>query len=246
MNAAAIFLVVAVSLFTVTAMVWDVRFKKIPNKLTIPFFFAGWVFQLVMSLLYGWQHLGSAALGFLVGFGVLFILWFIGGGGGGDVKLMGALSVWLGFQMTLWVMLVSTLIVLFTTTGVVLWSVVTRGTRRTKAQYLGTGKSVAGAKPVRETTEDKLSRRVMTYAGPVALATWMVLAWNYPLLTARMQASEQSEPAHPVSDTPPDQQPADVVRETGAAETASPDAVPAEPEPATATPEQDSTEPSET
>lgn len=183
-------LVVAVSVFTLAAMVWDTRYKKIPNKLTIPMFFAGWVFQIGMSLMYGWHHLGSAALGFLVGFGVLFVLWFIGGGGGGDVKLMGALSVWLGYQMTIWVMFVSTFIVLVATVGVVLWSLAAKGFKGTKKQYLATGKTPAGQKAIKETSEDKLKRRVMTYAGPVGLATWVVLAWNYPQLNAKLDAVE--------------------------------------------------------
>ncbi len=192
MSPSAIILVVAVSLFTVTAMVWDVRFKKIPNKLTIPMFFAGWVFQIGMSVMYGWHHLGSAVLGFLVGFGILFVLWFIGGGGGGDVKLMGALSVWLGFQLTLWVMLTSTVIVLLLTIGVILWSLASKGLKGTKKKYLGTGKTPAGQKPVAETSEDKLKRRVMTYAGPVGLATWLVLAWNYPQLNPEVGADEEA------------------------------------------------------
>ncbi len=194
MTPGSIILVVAVSIFTVAAMVWDVRFKKIPNKLTIPMFFAGWVFQIAMSVMYGWQHLGSAALGFLVGFGVLFVLWFIGGGGGGDVKLMGALSVWLGFRLTLWVMLVSTVIVLVVTIFVMVWSLSSRGLKRTKKQYLGTGKTSAGKKPVRETSDDKLNRRVMTYAGPVGLATWLVLAWSYPQFTSNVGADEVAPP----------------------------------------------------
>ncbi len=194
MTPGSIILVVAVSIFTVAAMVWDVRFKKIPNKLTIPMFFAGWVFQIAMSVMYGWEHLGSAALGFLVGFGVLFVLWFIGGGGGGDVKLMGALSVWLGFRLTLWVMLVSTIIVLAVTIFVMLWSLSSKGLKRTKKQYLGTGKTTSGKKPVRETTDDKLKRRVMTYAGPVGLATWLVLAWTYPQFTPDAGADEVSPP----------------------------------------------------
>ena len=199
MTPSAIILVVAVSLFTVAAMVWDVRFKKIPNKLTIPMFFAGWIFQIGMSLMYGWQHLGSAALGFLVGFGILFVLWFIGGGGGGDVKLMGALSVWLGFQLTLWVLFVSTFIVLLTTVGVVVWSLGAKGLKRTKSQYLGTGKTSAGKKAVKETSEDKLKRRVMTYAGPVGLATWLVLAWNYPMLNPKLEAEEDPTPPEAIS-----------------------------------------------
>src|SRR5690606_5375525 len=86
----------------------------------------------------------------------------------------------------------STLIVLFATVGVVVWSLVAKGLKRTKQQYLGTGKTSAGQKPVRETTDDKLKRRVMTYAGPVGLATWLVLAWNYPQLNPEAGAVEKS------------------------------------------------------
>lgn len=183
-------LIFAVSLFTAATIAWDVRFKKIPNQLTIPMFFAGWVYQLVMSMLYGWHHLGSAALGFLLGFGILFVLWFVGGGGGGDVKLIGALSVWLGFQMTLYVLILSTLIVLVSTVGVVLWSLIVRGARSTKGQYLGTGKNQDASAPRSETASDKVNRRVMTFAGPVGIATWVVLFWFYPQLTTQLSADE--------------------------------------------------------
>lgn len=182
MNPASMVLVAAAGLFTAVAAFWDIRTKRIPNKLTLPMFFAGWVYQLIISIMYGWHHLGSAALGFLVGFGILFVLWFIGGGGGGDVKLMGALSVWLGFQMTLYVLFVSTLLVLLSTVAVIVSNLATRGLKQTKEKYLATGKSPAGQKPQSESRDQKLGRRVMAYAGPVAVATWMVLVWNLPSL----------------------------------------------------------------
>ena len=192
MNPMLIVLILAVSAYCVATIVSDVRLKKIPNKLTIPMFFAGWIFQIVMSVMYGWHHLGSAALGFVVGFGIFFLLWFIGSGGGGDVKLIGALSVWLGFRMTLAVLVVSTVIVLLMTIGVVIWSVFARGGKATKQKYVGTGKTAAGQKPQGETVEAKLDRRVMTFAGPVGLATWVVLAWFYPQLSADLSGAEKS------------------------------------------------------
>lgn len=91
LSVASLVLVVVVAAFTAAAAVWDIRERRIPNKLTLPVFFAGWIYQAVF---HGWSGLGDAGLGFLVGFGVLFALWMVGGGGGGDVKLMGALSVW--------------------------------------------------------------------------------------------------------------------------------------------------------
>lgn len=185
-------LILVVCGFTVATIVSDVRLKKIPNNLTIPMFFAGWVYQLIMSVMYGWEHLGSAVLGFAVGFGIFFLLWFIGSGGGGDVKLIGALSVWLGFRMTLAVLALSTVIVLMLTIGVVVYSVFTRGASRTKQKYVGTNKKPAGTTSAVETVDAKQQRRVMTFAGPVGLATWIVLLWFYPQLQAEISSTRSS------------------------------------------------------
>jgi len=188
LSPATVILILAVSAFTAIAAFLDFRTKRIPNRLTIPMFFAGWVFQLGMSFMYGWHHLASGALGFLVGFGLLFLLWFIGGGGGGDVKLIGALSVWLGLKMTLAVLFVSTLCVLFATVCVVLTTVFKYGLSRTREKYLATGKTQVGQPSIVETADDKLRRRVMAYAGPVAVATWAVVFWNVPRLEQELRA----------------------------------------------------------
>ncbi len=110
---------------------------------------------------------------------MLFILWMIGGGGGGDVKLMGALSVWLGFQLTLRVLIVSTVVVMLSTIAVMLWSVLVMGPRKAKSKYLATGKDQpAGKKQTGETVAQKQQRRIMAYAIPVAVATWSVILWG--------------------------------------------------------------------
>jgi prepilin peptidase CpaA len=170
--------------FTLAAAVCDARTRRIPNKLTVPAFLAGLVFQVAFN---GWAGvagvggagLGSALLAFLVGFGTFFVLWLIGGGGGGDVKLMGALSVWLGFRMTLSVVIASTLIVVAATVGIMAWSALTRGTRKTKEKYVATGKPMnRKMKHQPETVAQKQQRRVMAYAVPVAVATWGVVLWH--------------------------------------------------------------------
>jgi len=172
-------LVLVVGAFTAAAAFWDWRFWRIPNKLTLPTFALGWIYQAVFN---GLPGLADAGLGFLCGFGVLFILWMVGGGGGGDVKLMGALSVWLGYQHTLVVLIVSTLLVIVGTGSIMLWSVLSQGFRKTQDRYLATGKAVKG-EPVRtETVKQRQSRRVMGYAVPVAVATWLVMLFNLPTL----------------------------------------------------------------
>lgn len=170
-------LVLAVGAFTMAAAAWDWRHWRIPNKLTLPTFALGWIYQAAFQ---GWAGLADAALGFLCGFGVLFVLWLVGGGGGGDVKLMGALSVWLGFTLTLNVLIASTLIVIFGTAAVMAWSLVTKGLRRTRDRYLASARSSSGSD--RDSTIGRQQRRVMGYATPVALATWAILLYELPAL----------------------------------------------------------------
>ena len=171
-------LVVVVGLFTAIAAIWDYRQHRIPNNLTLPVFFAGWVYQ---AAFHGWPGIGNAAGGFLVGFGVLFLLWIVGGGGGGDVKLMGALSIWLGYRLTLLVLISSTAAVIVGTTVIVVWSVFTKGVRGMKTEYLAKAKNPDG-KPRTETADDRKRRRVMAYAIPVCVGTWIVMAWKLPTL----------------------------------------------------------------
>ena len=178
MTAASLVLIVCVSIFTAIAAVIDFRTRRIPNWLTLSAFGLGIVYQIACH----WHEpvmLLDPLKAFGVGFGTLFVLWLIGGGGGGDVKLMGALSVWLGFEKTIGVLFLSTIFVLIGTGGVILWSILTRGFRGTRKQYVSKTITEAekGQRRVEETVADRQKRRIMTYALPVALATWCVLAW---------------------------------------------------------------------
>ena len=166
---------VCVGLFTASAAVWDLRLRRIPNKLTLPVFGLGILYQ---GIFYGPAGLANAAQGFSVGFGLLFVLWLIGGGGGGDVKLMGALSVWLGFRLTILVLIGSTVFVLVGTLGVIVWGMVTRGMVKTQEKYVAVSEGKKGKKPKAETLQQRQQRRVMAYAVPVALATWVVVIYE--------------------------------------------------------------------
>ncbi len=182
-------LVIAMVAFTAAAAAWDLREKRIPNKLTLPVFFAGWIYQIAF---HGWAGLLDGLAGFAIGFGVLFVLWFIGGGGGGDVKLMGAMSVWMGYYLTLLILVVSTATVVVITFGAVAWGIVNRGLRKTQQRLKG---------KVGETRAEKQSRRILPYAVPVALATWLVLAWKIPGMNKVARAAEQ-QPEKPAAAAP--------------------------------------------
>ncbi len=176
-DVAVVLFVVCVGLFTGAAAVWDLRTRRIPNKLTVPAFVAGLAYQAVFR---GWAGLADAGLAFALGFGTLFVLWLIGGGGGGDVKLMGALSVWLGFRLTLFVLAVSTVFVLCAAVVVILWQFAVGGWSRTKKLLPSSGDRADARRWRPTTSEERAGRRVMAYALPVALATWVVLVWQWP------------------------------------------------------------------
>jgi len=177
----AVVFVIGVVALTGIAAWTDTLSRRIPNWLTLPAFAAGWIYQ---GVFFGGEGILNGLAGFALGFGTLFVLWLIGGGGGGDVKLMGALSVWLGFQYTLYVMVISTIVVVLGTLGTMFYQVATQGARRTQEKYLATGKTDAKGKPVfqTETLDQKKNRRIMAYALPVALATWTIMLANLTIL----------------------------------------------------------------
>lgn len=174
-----VFLAAIVSL-TATAAYTDLRKRRIPNWLTVPFFAAGWVYQ---GWAHGWAGMQDGLAGFAIGFGTYFVLWMIAGGGGGDVKLMGAISVWLGFRLTLYVMIVSTVLVVIDAIVVTLYTIFRFGFGRFKKQYLATGKSDEQGKPVYgETVEQRRQRRMVPFAIPLAMAAWLVMLADRYLL----------------------------------------------------------------
>ncbi len=171
--------VVAVLLFTGAAVALDLRTRKIPNYLTVPAFILGLIFQCAFD---GWDGLKSGLAGFGLGFGTLLVLWLIGGGGAGDVKLMGALGTWLGGQVTLLVMIVSTA---FVAVGSVLFLMIEttlRGWSATRRRYMdGVHDDVLKKRGEERDTAIarwRQRRRIMPYALPVGLATWVILAWK--------------------------------------------------------------------
>jgi prepilin peptidase CpaA len=84
----------------VAASVTELRRGKIYNWLTYPAILAGLAFGAVRGAVEAgsaWDGFVNHAAGFGLGFGVLFLAYLLGGMGGGDVKLMGAVGAFLGW-----------------------------------------------------------------------------------------------------------------------------------------------------
>jgi prepilin peptidase CpaA len=80
-------IVLAVATFT------DLRSRRIPNWLVLPFLLAGFA---VSGWLHGWHGILQSLEGLVVGSLFFGILCFMGGMGMGDVKLCAAIGVWIG------------------------------------------------------------------------------------------------------------------------------------------------------
>ncbi len=172
--------VLFVAAFVAMAAVSDLRTRKLPNRLTVPALAAA---VLTHTLVNGLPGLAFSLLGFVTGFGILLILWLVGGGGGGDVKLMGALGAWLGSSLTLTVFLVSTSLAVIAAAVILLTGMLGRGYWGVHRRYLASGSTSRPNKRKRSSPEERAlgrqRRRLMPYAVPVAVGTWLVLAFAW-------------------------------------------------------------------
>ncbi len=85
---------------------FDVRTRRIPNRLTLPATALG---MAAATAAHGGSGALSSAAGLLVGMVLFFPMFALKGLGAGDVKLMGALGAWLGAAMVLGVAFYTTL-----------------------------------------------------------------------------------------------------------------------------------------
>ena len=140
-----------IAALTLAAIVTDLRARRIPNWLTVTGLVTAIVFHGATA---GWDGLKFSLGGFAVGFGVLFVLWVIGGGGGGDVKLMGAIGAWMGATSTFAIFLLSTVFALLCILAMMVWGFLS---------------------PKTEGDSEPLFRRTIPYAIPAGLASWAVV-----------------------------------------------------------------------
>lgn len=84
---------IAVITLVCLAAVTDWRERRIPNLITLPAMVLGMAFHAVLP---SGEGLLFALSGFALGVLLLILPYLLGGGGMGDIKLLGALGAWLG------------------------------------------------------------------------------------------------------------------------------------------------------
>ncbi len=92
-------LVLAASLIAAATDVWKF---KVYNLLTFPLLAFGLIYHGIHG---GMPGLAGSLLGALAGFGLMIMLYMMGGMGAGDVKFVTALGAWLGLPLTLYVLI---------------------------------------------------------------------------------------------------------------------------------------------
>ena len=154
-------IVLAVATFT------DLRSRRIPNWLVLPFMGAGII---VTAWLHGWPGIGQSLGGLGLGLLLFGILAWMGGMGMGDVKLCAAIGAWIGPQQLLFALVVTGVV-----GGIMAVSWAAFGGFLGEL-FTGTGKMVLGwgKQGLRGNSEMSLANpkaRKMPYAPAIAIGT---------------------------------------------------------------------------
>jgi Flp pilus assembly protein protease CpaA len=82
----------------------DWRNYTLPNYITLPLIILGIGYGIYLG---EWKQ---TLLGFTIAFGIGFICLCLGGMGGGDVKMLGAIGAWMGFEAGMRILLIACVI----------------------------------------------------------------------------------------------------------------------------------------
>jgi prepilin peptidase CpaA len=158
-----------VAVFMALCALIDFRTKRIPNWLTMPAAILGLIYSGLAP--HGVGILWSLA-GFAVGMSLLLLPWLLGGGGMGDVKMLAALGAWLGPLGILIAFGLGSVLAALGMISVLTLSMLSSGFSTTRKNYVtvAAGGSTAVGAP-------RKVRRVLPFAVPMALGTWLVLGW---------------------------------------------------------------------
>jgi prepilin peptidase CpaA len=169
-----------VTVTLIVAAVIDGYKLKVPNWLTFPMIFSGWIYS---GVLYGWEGLGYSLLGTAVGLGLLLPAYAIGGMGAGDVKLLAGVGAWVWGTVTFFAFCVSAIVGGVIALGMVLYR---RQWQKHRQQFENIVQEVL---TIRDPSvlagiaaERKSSMLLLPYGIPIAIGTIAYFAWRGMLL----------------------------------------------------------------
>ncbi len=168
------------SAILIVAAIIDGWILKVPNWLTFPLVFAGWA---AAAWCGGLSGLAWSMAGTLVGLGLLFPAYAIGGMGAGDVKLMAGIGAWIGATATFYAFCVSSIIGGVIAVAMVLYR------RRWHHHFLQFLRIVDEILVIRNAdtlsaiaAERKSTMLLLPYGIPIALGTIAYFCWSGMLI----------------------------------------------------------------
>jgi len=168
----------------------DLRRMAVPKSITIPALALGLVFNLIRGAWLGaldnpvWvlgtngsvvgaaDGLLFALTGFLVGFGMFFLMWILGVCGGGDVKLFAAVGTWVGAYLAILVLCTTIVVVVVMVWCRLLFALLT-------GEWKTIRKSLAQRQPRRGAAPLQPKKRALGFSLPLVIATLLVLLWAF-------------------------------------------------------------------
>ena len=162
---------IAIAAIALTAALWDLKSRRVPNALTL----GGALLGLAMhAVLNAWFGLAFALSGWAVGLLLFFPVFALGGMGAGDVKLLAAFGAWLGPWGALWTALYGALAGGLMALVVVLARGYTSAALRNVWSLLGSW-ILVGVRPVEGVTLSSSAGPRLPYAVPLAVGALLTV-----------------------------------------------------------------------
>ncbi len=171
-----------VSIVLIVAAVIDGIQLKVPNWLTFPMIFSGWIFSAITYGMAGegwYVGLGWSLAGTAIGLALLLPAYAIGGMGAGDVKLMAGIGAWVHCWITFYAFCLSAIIGAIIAIGMV---VIAGKTKKHKSQFVSIVNEIMTVRnPETLATiaaERKSTMMLLPYGIPICIGTIAYFAWT--------------------------------------------------------------------